>query len=78
MKIKYFDNAATTQVNQDVIKEMLPYFSIEYGNPSSLYSIGRRAKRALEEARRKIANIKIANQMKYILHHAELKAIIWQ
>ena len=73
MKIKYFDNAATTQVNQDVIKEMLPYFSIEYGNPSSLYSIGRRAKRALEEARRKIAN-----QMKYILHHAELKAIIWQ
>ena len=53
----YFDNAATTQVNQDVIKEMLPYFSIEYGNPSSLYSIGRRAKRALEEARRKIANI---------------------
>lgn len=57
MKIKYFDNAATTQVNQDVIKEMLPYFSIEYGNPSSLYSIGRRAKRALEEARRKIANI---------------------
>ena len=57
MKLKYFDNAATTQVNQDVIKEMLPYFSIEYGNPSSLYSIGRRAKRALEEARRKIANI---------------------
>ena len=57
MKIKYFDNAATTQVNQGVIKEMLPYFSIEYGNPSSLYSIGRRAKRALEEARRKIANI---------------------
>ena len=43
MKIKYFDNAATTQVNQDVIKEMLPYFSIEYGNQSSLYSIGRRA-----------------------------------
>ena len=57
MKIKYFDNAATTQVNQDVIKEMLPYFSIEYGNPSSLYSIGRKSKRALEEARRKIANI---------------------
>ena len=36
---------------------MKPYYSIEYGNPSSLYSIGRRAKRALEEARRKIANI---------------------
>ena len=54
MKIKYFDNAATTQVNEEVLKEMLPYFSIDYGNPSSLYSIGRRAKRALEESRKKI------------------------
>lgn len=53
MKIKYFDNAATTQVNEEVLKEMLPYFSIDYGNPSSLYSIGRRAKRALEESRKK-------------------------
>ena len=52
MKIKYFDNAATTQVNEEVLKEMLPYFSIDYGNPSSLYSIGRRAKRALEESRK--------------------------
>ena len=57
MKIKYFDNAATTQVNEEVLKEMLPYFSIDYGNPSSLYSIGRRAKRALEESRKKISNI---------------------
>ena len=57
MKIKYFDNAATTQVNEEVLKEMLPYFSIDYGNPSSLYSIGRREKRALKESRKKISNI---------------------
>lgn len=56
-KIRYFDHAATTAVNEEVLKEMLPYFSIEYGNPSSIYSIGRKAKRAIEEARTKVANI---------------------
>ena len=55
-KIKYFDHAATTGVREEVLKEMLPYFSIEYGNPSSIYSIGRKAKMAIEEARRKVAN----------------------
>lgn len=54
-KIRYFDHAATTAVKDEVLKEMLPYFSIEYGNPSSIYSIGRRAKRAVEEARRRVA-----------------------
>ena len=56
-KIRYFDHAATTAVNEEVLKEMLPYFSIEYGNPSSIYCIGRKAKRAIEEARTKVANI---------------------
>lgn len=54
--IKYFDHAATTAVKEEVLKEMLPYFSIEYGNASSLYSLGRNAKRAKEEARIKVAN----------------------
>ena len=40
MNIKYFDNAATTKVSEDVLKEMIPYFSVQYGNPSSLYTIG--------------------------------------
>lgn len=53
----YFDNAATTKVKEEVLKEMMPYFSLEYGNPSSLYSIGRRAKRAIEEARVKVAKL---------------------
>ena len=54
-RIRYFDHAATTAVDEEVLKEMLPYFNIEYGNPSSIYSIGRSAKRAVEEARRKVA-----------------------
>lgn len=55
MKIRYFDHAATTAVKQEVLKECLPYFEIEYGNPSSLYSIGRTSKRAIENARQKVA-----------------------
>ena len=53
--IKYFDHAATTGVKKEVLKEMLPYFNIEYGNPSSIYGIGRSAKRAIEGAREKVA-----------------------
>ena len=57
MKIRYFDNAATTRVKDEVLNEMLPYFSEQYGNPSSLYSIGRSAKKKVEEARKKVANL---------------------
>ncbi|MBR1803189.1 MAG: cysteine desulfurase NifS [Clostridia bacterium] len=56
MKIRYFDHAATTPVSEVVLKEMLPYFNREYGNASSMYSLGRSAKRALEEARNRVAN----------------------
>lgn len=55
--VKYFDHAATTGVKEAVLKEMLPYFNIEYGNASSIYGIGRRAKRAIEEARGKVAKV---------------------
>ena len=47
----YADNAATTPVSQHVVDAMLPYFNECYGNPSSLYSLGRQAKKPLEEAR---------------------------
>lgn len=57
MEVKYFDNSATTRVKDEVFKEMIPYLSIEYGNPSSLYSIGRSAKRAISEARRRVASL---------------------
>ena len=55
MKIRYFDHAATTPVSENVLKAMLPYFTCEYGNASSLYTIGRQSKKAIEEARKKVA-----------------------
>ncbi len=55
--VKYFDHAATTYVKEAVLKEMIPFFNLEYGNPSSVYSIGRRAKRAIEDARHKVAKV---------------------
>lgn len=45
MNIKYFDHAATTSVNEDVLKEMIPYFKMNFGNASSMYSIGRKSKK---------------------------------
>ena len=57
MKIRYFDNAATTRVKEEVLEEMMPYFTEKYGNPSSLYSIGRISRKALEEARKKVATL---------------------
>lgn len=47
----YLDNAATTKVSPEVIGEMLPYLSEEYGNPGSIHSAGRRAMKAVDKAR---------------------------
>ena len=58
----YFDNAATTKIKSEVLNEMMPYLTEEYGNPSSLYSIGRSAKRAVERARTQVANLINANR----------------
>ena len=57
MKIRYFDNAATTKVKKEVIDKMFPYFVESYGNPSSLYTLGRTAKVGIEEARKHVANL---------------------
>ena len=51
----YADNAATTAVSDTCVKAMLPYLQDNYGNPSSLYSVGRNAHRGLDEARAKVA-----------------------
>ena len=55
MKTIYFDHSATTAVRKEVLNTMIPYFNTEYGNPSSLYSVGRIAKRAIEHARQQVA-----------------------
>ena len=53
----YLDNGATTKVKTEVLNEMMPYLTTEYGNPSSLYSIGRKAKKAIEKSRRQVAEL---------------------
>lgn len=55
MKEAYFDYAATTPVDPRVVEGMLPFFSMVFGNPSSIYSLGREARQAIEAARRKVA-----------------------
>lgn len=57
MRIRYFDHAATTPVRPEVLNSMLPFYGMEYGNPSSLYTIGRSSRRAVEEAREHIAKV---------------------
>ena len=61
MSSLYFDNAATTRVKKEVIEAMLPFFTMEYGNPSSMYTLGRGAKRAIDIARDNVANLINAN-----------------
>lgn len=51
----YADNAATTAVSERVLNAMLPYFTEQYGNPSSIYKLGRDAQRAVEDSREKVA-----------------------
>lgn len=55
-KLIYLDNAATTKVAPEVLDAMLPYFTNDYGNASSIYSIGQNAKLALDDSREIIAN----------------------
>ena len=53
----YADNAATTAVSKNVLDAMVPIYTEVYGNPSSLYSVGQKAKEILEESRERIAKI---------------------
>ncbi|OLD33539.1 MAG: cysteine desulfurase NifS [Thaumarchaeota archaeon 13_1_40CM_2_39_13_2] len=53
----YLDNAASTPVHAKVIEEMMPYFKEQYGNPSSIHKYGRFANSAIQNARRRIANL---------------------
>lgn len=57
MKIRYFDNAATTKVKKEVLDKMFPYLTQEYGNPSSLYKLGRIARAGVEEARKQVSTL---------------------
>lgn len=54
-RIVYADNSATTRVSQPVLEAMLPFLKEQYGNPSSIYRMGRDSARAIEESRIKVA-----------------------
>lgn len=57
MKSMYFDNAATTRLDDEVLQEMLPYLKENYGNASSIYKLGRESRKAVEESREKISKV---------------------
>lgn len=57
MRRIYLDHAATTPTHPEVVKAMLPYLSNAFGNPSTIYSYGREARKAVEEARAKAAKL---------------------
>ncbi len=53
----YFDNAATTSLDTEVLEAMMPYLTTHFGNPSSIYSYGRESRLAVENARKTVAKI---------------------
>lgn len=57
MRKVYLDYSATTPVKQEVLNEMIPYFTEKFGNPSSLYEIGAEAKEAITKARSQVADL---------------------
>jgi len=56
-KLVYLDNAATTKISQKAIDAVMPFLTDNYGNPSSLYSLGQKSKVALENARKTVADV---------------------
>ncbi|WP_420544765.1 cysteine desulfurase family protein [Nitrosopumilus sp.] len=53
----YLDNAASTQIHEDVLNSMLPFMREQYGNPSSIHRHGRLARKAIEKARKQVASL---------------------
>src|SRR5215212_4662505 len=53
----YFDNAATTAIDKEVLEAMLPYMTDHFGNPSSIYSYGRETRLAIENSRKTVAKL---------------------
>lgn len=62
LDVIYLDNAATTRTAPEVVEAMLPFFSEYYGNASSIYSLGSASKKALNQARRTLADYLGARQ----------------
>lgn len=63
----YLDNAASTQIHEDVLEAMLPYLKEQYGNPSSIHRYGRLANKAIEKARKQIGMLINADPSEILL-----------
>ncbi|MCL5774394.1 MAG: cysteine desulfurase, partial [Firmicutes bacterium] len=66
MKALYFDYAASTPLHPEVLKEMLPFLSIHFGNPSSIHSFGRTARAGIEKSRENLASVLDAEPVEII------------
>jgi cysteine desulfurase len=73
----YADNAATTRISDSVFEKMLPFLRNEYGNASSQYSLGSKAKRAIENARKQVAKAIGANQAEITFTSGGSEANSW-
>jgi len=63
----YLDNAASTPVHEKVVEEMIPFFKEQYGNPSSIHKYGRLANLAIQNARKRIADMINADSNEILL-----------
>ena len=73
----YLDHSATTPVKSEVLEAMMPYLTDKFGNASSVYSIGRESKKAVEEARDKVA-MALGAQSKEFFFGFRTEADNWQ
>lgn len=73
----YMDNAATTSLKKEVLDKMMPYLTESYGNPSSVYSLGSKAKVAVEKAREQVANAISANKKEIFFTSGGSEADNW-
>jgi len=76
-KLIYLDHAATTHINPKVLEGMLPFLTERYGNPSSIYSIGRESKNAIEQARANVALALGANSSEIFFTGSGTEADNW-
>lgn len=77
MRQVYLDYSATTPVKEEVLKEMIPYFTENFGNPSSLYTKGATSKEAINKARLQVANLIGANENEVFFTSSGTEADDW-
>lgn len=73
----YMDNAATTEISDSVLDAMMPYLKENYGNPSSLYSLGQKSKAAIQNAREQVAKALGANEREIFFTGSGTEADNW-